>query len=423
MAANSRPSRRRRRVLPRTTDLIAFLAGRDPATRRAAVEMMSYSDRLGLDSDWPSWAHDGQLSPAAADGDEAWRTWVIMAGRGFGKTRAGSQWVTEAVRGGDKQPAPVKIALVGATIDEARRVMVEGVSGLLAIAQPWVAEWAPSRRLLRFANGSEATLFSGASPDALRGPEHHLAWCDELAKWDRPQETWDMLTLGLRLGPHPRALVTTTPGGAAALTTILAAPGCVVTGGATWANPHLPRAFVDTVTGLYGGTRMGAQELEGKLVDPAGALWTRAMLEGCRLDEDSPPCQGGVGVGASEASLSADASDARASNPVAADPPPAPPCQGGESVTPFLKQTWPTFPPREPHEYERIAIGVDPPVGGGTCGIVVCARDHDGHGHVLADHSIGDCSPERWARAVAEAAAHYPVPLVVAEANQGGEMV
>lgn len=175
---------------------------------------------------WQAWAHAGQVAP-----DGAWRTWVLMAGRGFGKTRAGAEWVLEAVREarrgqpgspihppadglppGDMIGEELRIALVAATVDEARRVMVQGPSGLLACAREGeIAEWAPSRRELVWAGGAVATLYSGANPESLRGPQHHFASCDELAKWRHAEAAWDMLQLGLRCGERTRALVTTTP--------------------------------------------------------------------------------------------------------------------------------------------------------------------------------------------------------------------
>lgn len=351
-----------------------------------------------------AWAHEGQLAPAEARDGGAWRTWVLMAGRGFGKTRSGAEWILDCMRGGGAQESPspsgegsgegessqpsrqaplpalspkgeralggtgpLRIALVAATVDEARRVMVEGPSGILACArEEEVLEWAPSRRELRFANGAIATLFSGASPEALRGPQHHIAWCDELAKWRRPDETWDMLQLGLRCGPQPRALVTTTPrGGCAVLGRILAAPDTAETNGSTRKNPHLSPAFLAAIERAYAGTRLARQEIEGELIrDVAGSLWPAALIEASR----------------------------------------------GAPV------------PRE--ALTRVVIGVDPPASAeGTCGIVACGLDGEGVGHVLGDHSSGGLSPEGWARKVAAAAEAHDADRVVAEKNMGGDMV
>ena len=374
--------------------------------RGRLMRSLTSAESEAIDRDFSLWAHDGQRPPPGE-----WRTWVIIAGRGFGKTRAGAEWVAQAARG----PVAVRIALVGATIDDARRVMVEGQSGLLTVAAPWIESWTPSFGRLRFTNGSEATLFSGASPEALRGPEHHFAWCDELAKWRHGAECWAMLQLGLRLGSWPRVMVTTTPRCGSALAAIIAAPGCVVSGGPTRANPHLPPAFVDTVTGLYAGTRRGREELDGEMIaDRAGALWTRATIEKCRILP-------GTGRGTSGA---ADGGGGAA--PVTAPPPsglrPATsPSRGG---FPYLKSTWPIIaPPPAPATFRRTVIGVDPPAEAGTCGIILCALDWEGFGHVLGDYSLTDVSPSEWADRVAAVARLYPDTTVVAEVNQGGRMV
>jgi phage terminase large subunit-like protein len=371
------------------------------ADRVTVLRSLPDERAVALERAFGEWAHEGQEPP---DGD--WRTWVLMAGRGFGKTRAGAEWVLERVRSFDElrtsgdepvspsrlreglgvgkcedganssltnpRPLPraggeMRIALVAATIDEARRVMVEGPSGLLACAREGeIVEWSRSRGELVFASGAVATLFSGANPDSLRGPQHHLAWCDELAKWRQPQAAWDMLRLGLRCGERPRTLVTTTPrGGCEALKRILGAKRTVLTRGRTPDNPHLPEDYVDAVQELYGGTRMGREEIDGELLDDvAGSLWPAALIERSRG--------------------------------------PAP----------------------EEGALRRVAIGVDPPASAeGTCGIVVCGLDAEGVGHVLGDHSAGGLSPEGWARKVAAAAETHGADRVVAESNQGGEMI
>lgn len=327
--------------------------------RERLYRTLSFEEGAPWDMFWAEWAHRGQVAPA---GD--WRTWVMMAGRGFGKTLSGAQWVLSLAGSG----APVRIALVAATEVEARRIMVEGPSGILALAPAWGGRprFEPSRRRLVFANGSEATLYSGANPEALRGPQHDYAWCDELAKWRHAEACWDMLQLGLRCGARPRALVTTTPrSDCDALRRILAAPDTVQTGGATQANPHLPDAFIAAVEAAYAGTRLGREEMDGELLDDvAGALWPLALIEASRGER-----------------------------PLAAD-------------------------------LVRVVIGVDPPAGAeGTCGIVACGLDRAGMAHVLSDHSVGGVSPEGWARRVAGAAQALGADRVVAEGNQGGEMV
>jgi phage terminase large subunit-like protein len=327
---------------------------------RLAIRSLTEAERLALETDWPSWAHSGQI-PARDD----WRVWVLLAGRGFGKTRAGSEWVSAFARA---NPGAA-IALVGANPDEARAVMIEGRSGLLAVAREEERDqmrWEPSRKRLTFASGAEAFVYSAANPESLRGPEHHIAWCDELAKWRRGQAAWDNLRLGLRLGAKPRALVTTTPRPVPVLKRLLGLEGTVLTGGATRANPHLPDDFIAAVESAHKGTRFGRQELEGALLDDVeGALWTRDLIEKSRL---------ATGTGDSH--------------------------------------------------YRRVVVGVDPPASqGGTCGIVVCALLADGSVHVLADCSAGGLGPEAWASKAARAAQAWGAHRVVAEKNNGGEMV
>lgn len=367
-------------------DIRKYLLSLRPAKRARAIALLGEEHIDALDRSWPFWRHLGQGAPA---GD--WRTWVVMAGRGFGKTRAGAEWIRDHVKAGP----PLKIALVAATLAEAREVMVEGESGLLAVADHCVDDWLPSRGILKFDNGSEARLFSGASPQILRGPQHHYAWCDELAKWEKPQETWDMLQFTMRLGPRPQVLVTTTPAPGPVLAGIMALKGSVVTRGSTHANPHLPAAYVEAVEEMYGGTRLGRQEIDGELLpDVAGALWSVELLERCRVagaDQGTVPL-GTVPKGAA--------------------------LVGEKGQSPFGDS------PRLPNmPYTRTVIGVDPPSGDGTCGIIACALDADGIGHVLADHSVTARSPEGWASAVAAAAQVHGAQMVVAETNQGGAMV
>ena len=392
---------RRRRLAPET-DVVRFLAALAPARRSQAIERFSGQERLALDRAFAEWAHPGQLPPPGE-----WSTWVIQAGRGFGKTRAGAEWIAARVAEG----GPVSIALVGATLEDARRVMVEGRSGLLEVAGPWLAEWHASLGRLRFRTGAEAQLFSGASPDLLRGPEHHYAWCDELTKWERAEEAWDMLQLGLRLGANPQAVVTTTPRSGRGLEAILADPTTVVTGGPTSANPHTSRAWKQRMTRLYAGTRLGRQELDGEILPEAGALWSVELIEKCRQSSlsrsdgegDRRPKAGGGGAPAAYATPTAEAPPAAAArgrhHPIASR-------QGG---------------------FTRTLIAVDPPTGDGTCGIVAVAREGSpgpaSIAHVLADHSVTARSPEGWARAVAAAAEAHGTTEIVAERNQGGEMV
>ena len=332
-----------------------------PEKRRVLLSQLSAGEVLRLAGDWPCWMHDGQEPPT---GDE-WRVWVMLAGRGFGKTRAGAEWVSGLAR---EVPGGC-FALVAANPDEARRVMVEGRSGLLAVATPWERarmRWEPSRRRLRFASGAEAFIYSGANADGLRGPEHHFAWCDELAKWEQARGAWDNLMLGLRLGRRPRALVTTTPRPLALLKEIIGDEGTVESGGATSGNPHLAAGFAQAMERKHGGTRLGRQELQGELIeDLEGALWPRELIDACRC-------------------------------------------------VPLARELT-----------SRVVIGVDPPSGttGDACGIVAVGLDRGDVAYVLGDHSVAGLSPEGWARKVAAAAEMHGAVKLVAEANNGGKMV
>jgi len=316
---------------------------------------------LSLDAQFEMWAADGQIEPD----ETGWRVWLMMAGRGFGKTRAGAEWIHDLAMTGRKQ-----IALVGASIDEARSIMVEGVSGLLSVARRHrtAISWEPSLGRLRFPMGSVAKLYSGDHADGLRGPEFHFAWADELAKWRQAEAAWNNLQFGLRAGVRPRALVTTTPRPLRLLERIRAEQWTVSTGGRTMDNISLPKNFIEVMMATYGGTRLGRQELDGEFFTEAeGSLFPRDLLEESRCEAWAPVSAG---------------------------------------------------------ELDRIVIGVDPPasVNGDACGIVVAGR-RDGKIYVLADRSVHGVSPERWAMTVARSAIEWNASHVVAEANQGGAMV
>jgi phage terminase large subunit-like protein len=249
---------------------------------------------------------------------------------------------------------------------EARSVMVEGESGLLACAGNGMAvRWEPSLRRLCWENGATANIYSAAEPDALRGPQHHFAWADEIAKWPSGIAAWDNLMMGLRLGVQPRVVATTTPRPVPLLKRLHGARGVELTVGRTLDNAaNLPPAYIRTMQAEYGGRRIGRQELDGELIEDAeGALWTRDGLELCRM--------------------------------------PAAP------------------------EQARVVIGVDPPASsnGDACGIIVAGLCKMGEGWVLADESVSGRSPEGWAGAVAAAAARWRADRVVAEKNNGGDMV
>jgi len=312
--------------------------------------------------DWKVWGRASQQAPA---GD--WRVWLVMAGRGFGKTRLGAEWVRQVAEANPD----ARIALVGASLHEARSVMVEGESGLLSIGAPWQRpSFESSVRRVVWPNGAQAYLYSAGEPESLRGPQHSHAWCDEIAKWDnvsnRAMAMWDNLLMGLRLGDDPRLVATTTPRPVPLVARVLAdGDDVVVTRGSTFDNArNLPARFVAAMQRSYGGTTLGRQELLGEMIeDLAGALWSRSLIESAR-EEAAPPMV-------------------------------------------------------------RVVVGVDPPASahGDACGIIVCGIGDDRIARVLADCSVEQASPERWARAVANAARAWSADRVVAEANQGGEMV
>lgn len=345
-----------------TNELLEELVALPFAERFRELGKLSEEERCELAYHWRLWARDDQIAPA---GD--WRTWLILAGRGFGKTRAGAEWVREVAQADPN----ARIALVGASLGEARAVMVEGESGLLAVCPPLARpDYEPSLRRLTWPNGAQAMLYSAAEPESLRGPQHSHAWCDEIAKWDasgqRAVKAWDNLLLGLRLGETPRVTATTTPRAVPLLMRLTSDEEVMRTTGRTEDNAaNLPARFVSDIRREFGKSLLGRQELDGELVlDLPGALWTRGLIEELR-------------------------------EPV----------------------------PAAPHQ--RVVIGVDPPASseGDACGIVVAALGEDGIGRVLADASVERPSPERWARAVARAAREWQADRVVAEANQGGAMV
>ncbi len=344
--------------------LLTWLLNQKEEVRLEKLFSLSEEQQKEFATHWKLWARKDQLPP---EGD--WRIWLIMAGRGFGKTRAGAEWVRAIA---ERSPV-ARIAMVANSLVEARAVMVEGESGVLGVCPPdRMPNFEPSLRRLVWPNGSQATLYSAQEADSLRGPQHSHAWCDEIAKWDnangRAMRAWDNLLLGMRLGDQPRILATTTPRAVALVHRLVAAETAdvAITHGRTEDNErNLPTRFIRDIRREYGKSMLGRQELDGELIsEAAGALWTRAMLEEVRIK--------------------------------------------GETSS-----------------FGRVVIGVDPPAsaGGDACGIIVCALGDDGVAHVLADASVTKASPERWARAVANAAQVWQADRVIAEANQGGEMV
>ncbi|WP_238547765.1 DNA-packaging protein [Meridianimarinicoccus roseus] len=347
-----------------------MLASAPPEVREAFLDDLTEGALLALPYIFEFWALDHQLPP---EGD--WRTWVIMGGRGAGKTRAGAEWVRSEVEGSTPlAPGRSKrVALVGETIEQVREVMVMGDSGILACSPPDRRPvWEATRKRLVWPNGAVAQVFSAHEPESLRGPQFDAAWVDELAKWKKAEDAWDMLQFGLRLGQTPRQVVTTTPRNVSVLKRILDNGSTVVTHAPTEANSaYLADSFLAEVRARYAGTRLGRQELDGILLEDAeGALWTLAMLEALQVD-------------------------------------------------------------RIP-DLDRVVVAVDPPVSGhgasDSCGIVVAGvrmagPPRDWVAYVIEDCTVQGASPQGWAEAALAAMARHGAERLVAEVNQGGNLV
>lgn len=347
-----------------------WLACATPQTVDAFLAGLSDDALMALPWLFEFWALPHQLPP-----EGAWKTWVIMGGRGAGKTRAGAEWVraqVEGSRAGDPGRAR-RVALVGETIDQAREVMVFGESGILACSPPDRRPvWEATRKRLVWPNGAVAELYSAFDPDSLRGPQFDAAWVDELAKWRKAREAWDMLQFALRLGDHPQQVVTTTPRNVGVLKAIVKNPSTVLTQAPTEANrAYLAASFLEEVRARYAGTRTAREELDGMLLEEAeGALWTTAALDSGRK--------------------------------------PA------------------------PASFSRIVVAVDPPVtghaGSDECGIVIAGAVTEGppsqwRAFVLEDASVRGAAPADWARAAIAAMDRHGADRLVAEVNQGGDLV
>jgi predicted phage terminase large subunit-like protein len=336
----------------------AWLASQPEALRSELIAALSPMQALALIYDWTFWARENQVPPT---GD--WRIWLLLAGRGYGKTRTGAEWVRARVMAG----LAGRIALVAPTAADTRDVMVEGESGLLAISWPEGRPlYEPSKRRVTWDNGAIATTYSADEPERLRGPQHDFAWCDELAAW-RYAEAWDMLLFGLRLGADPRAVVTTTPRPTKLIRALVADPTVVVTRGTTAENrPNLAPTFLSQIVRRYAGTRLGRQELDAEILeDVPGALWSRNIIEAARKAN-------------------------------------------------------------EPPDMTRIVVAIDPAVSSGEdadeTGIIVAGKDRSGHGYLLADVS-GRYTPRDWAKTAIAAYRAHGADRIVAEINNGGEMV
>lgn len=311
---------------------------------------------------WDFWARGEQIAP-----ETRWRVWMLLGGRGSGKTRAGAEWVRAKANEPGAGPE-TRIALVGATLGDVRNVMIEGVSGLLAISPAGERPlFESSKRRLTWPSGAIAEMFSADEAETLRGPQFSYAWCDELAKWHRAERAWDMLQFGLRLGAHPQAVVTTTPRPLAFLKKIMSDEATVTVKLSTAGNAsNLAPAFLAEMTRRYEGSVMGRQELLGDFVEEAEhALWRRHWIEEARV-------------------------------PVAP-------------------------------EMTRVVVALDPPVtstrASDACGIVVAGLGEDKRAYVLADRSLQGREPNVWAKAAIAAYDEFGADCLVAEVNQGGDLV
>ena len=321
-----------------------------------------------LQHNWEFWARPEQLEP-----EGIWNVWVALAGRGWGKTRAGAEWVRHRIKKGDKI-----VHCVAPTKGDVRRVMVEGDSGLLNVC--WKGDktyrgkhigfptWSPTNNTLTWENGSKAVFFSAEDPERLRGPQAYSAWTDELCAWRNAQETWDMLQFGLRLGKRPQVFVTTTPKTTKLIRTILDDDKTTISKGSTYDNSaNLADTFLDAVRKTYEGTRLGRQELYAEILDEAsGALWNRGLLAKCEVDKEEVPT------------------------------------------------------------LNRIVVSIDPAVTSNAesdmTGIVVAGLDVNGTAYVLEDHT-GRYTPQQWASKAVELYREHMADRIVAERNQGGDMV
>lgn len=345
-------------LVDRTKSLAATVALLPLEAIQALFEGFSDDELLALEADWRFWARPDQIAP---EGD--WSKWLILAGRGWGKTRTGAEFIIEEIRSGRAS----RVALVGRTAADVRDVMIEGESGILACSpEDFKPIYEPSKRRLTWPNGAIATAYSGDEPNLLRGPQHDLAWADEAAAW-RYTEAWDNLIFGLRLGKHPRVIITTTPKPTPLIKDLVSDPKVFITKGKTQDNAaNLADSFIAEIERKYAGTRLGRQEMDGELLDDVkGALWTRKRLDELRVASDLP-------------------------------------------------------------DFVRIVVAIDPATtseeGSDETGIVVAALGTDGHAYVLDDLSLKD-SPGNWAKAAVGGYSKHRADLIVGEANNGGDMV
>lgn len=338
------------------------LAQLPEAELRAVIGRLKPKQLRALQHDWRWWARPKQLPPAGS-----WQWWLILAGRGFGKTRVGAAWVNEKA----EQNPGCRIALVGETVPDVRDVMIRGESGLIAKAAPWCKpKYTPSRRIVEWPNGSIATTYTAEKPDQLRGPQHHFAWGDEVAKW-RYEDALDQLKFGLRLGEAPQGILTTTPKPVPLIKALLAeeGKGLVLTRGSTYENKaNLAPSFLSAIIKKFEGTRLGRQELLAEVLDDApGALWKREQLEKLRRTDVKPS------------------------------------------------------------DMVRIVVAIDPSVSSDSeeaeTGIIVAGLGQDGFGYVFEDGSLERPTPKQWGDQAVTLYNKFEADRIIGEANNGGDLV
>lgn len=329
-----------------------------PQEQQEALAVLTPSEALAILYDWGLWARPDQLAPV---GD--WQTWLLLAGRGFGKTRTGAEWSRIIVH------QVGRMALIAPTAADVRDVMIEGESGILAKSPPWdMPKYEPSKRRLTWPDGATATTYSADEPERLRGPQHGAAWGDELCAWRYPDDAWDMLMFGLRLGDNPQVLATTTPKPTKHLRSLLADPTTIVTRGSTYDNAvNLAKPFLNKIITKYEGTRLGRQELKAEVLDDTpGALWNRGQIDALRVKKADVP------------------------------------------------------------DLIRIVVAVDPSVtnteDSDEAGIIAAGAGADGDYYILEDPSLQD-TPAGWAKAAVRTYYLLAADRIVAESNNGGLMV
>ena len=335
--------------------------------RERILNSLSDEQLLELKYDWKFWSRPSQRSPKWN-----WFVWFLCAGRGFGKTRTGAEFVREEVRTLTERLGPIHVGFIAKTPADARKVMIDSAagSGIVNVSAPHERpNYNPSTKTLYWPNGSMGTVYSSKEYESLRGPAHHLIWADEIGSWHYPQETWDNAMFGLRLGPNPRAIVTSTPRPIPIIKDFFARVNVDVamTTGSTYENiGHLPPRFLQTILDKYKGTTLGEQEIYAKLIsDDPRALWSRLLLD--------------------------------------------------------------TFRALKHPELKRIVVGVDPPASSGPnaneCGIIGAGLGVDDKGYLLEDASLSFATPKKWGRAAVTLYHKLSANWIVAEANNGGEMV